>query len=57
MDIIGRGLGQNLDSDFPVKASIASTIYLARAAGPQRCLDSVGTEFRARGEDHPRAQL
>src|SRR5271157_6602900 len=52
MGITGKGLGQNLDSDLPVKPSIASTIYLARAAGPRRCLDSVRTKFRARGEDH-----
>ena len=49
--------GQDFERDIAAELCIRGAIHLAHSTGAKRRLDLIQTEFRARGESHPWAQL
>jgi hypothetical protein len=50
--VLGECLGEDLDSDLPAEAGIASTVNLAHLAGAQRGEDRVRSELRPGMQNH-----
>ena len=51
---IGNRLGEDLDRDIAMQASVGSAVHLAHAPGAEQALDLVPAEARARCEGHRR---